>query len=379
MAATLSHCCFSPAITCLKLNPELKPINSLLCPNSYKPISSSNTNPRLRIYQTKAVLHRRSHRLFVVSGLVDGNSETYPEAESSDLNEDGATIDIKLPRRSLLVQFTCNECGERSKRLINRLAYERGLVYVQAPNLSQEHIVSLVLELNATACMSSLSSFWIVVCPVMMLYARAVSSDSVVTVGGAGGLGGFGAGAGAGAGEGTNDGDGAGGGIAGAGTGAGGGVAGAGAGVAGAGAGTSLAGDGAGVSFAGAGAGGACAGAGDTCGGGKEGGGVAGGGGSAGGCIGAAVGGGTIGLVAGATLGDGGGIGVVAGGGVAALIGDCIGVVGVVEGGGVVVTGAGVVGKVVDGDAAGVWALVIGNGKLRQTKIRTQSTEAILL
>lgn len=42
-----------------------------------------------------------------------------------------ATIDIKLPRRSLLVQFTCDGCGERTQRLINRLAYERGLVYVQ--------------------------------------------------------------------------------------------------------------------------------------------------------------------------------------------------------------------------------------------------------
>jgi hypothetical protein len=43
----------------------------------------------------------------------------------------GANIDIKLPRRSLLVQFTCDVCGERTKRLINRLAYERGLIYVQ--------------------------------------------------------------------------------------------------------------------------------------------------------------------------------------------------------------------------------------------------------
>jgi hypothetical protein len=42
-----------------------------------------------------------------------------------------AAIDIKLPRRSLLVQFTCNACGERTKRLINRVAYERGTVFLQ--------------------------------------------------------------------------------------------------------------------------------------------------------------------------------------------------------------------------------------------------------
>lgn len=42
-----------------------------------------------------------------------------------------ASIDIKLPRRSLCVQFTCDACGERSERLINRLAFERGTVFVQ--------------------------------------------------------------------------------------------------------------------------------------------------------------------------------------------------------------------------------------------------------
>ena len=42
-----------------------------------------------------------------------------------------AKIDIKLPRRSLIVQFTCDACGERTERLINRLAYERGTVFVQ--------------------------------------------------------------------------------------------------------------------------------------------------------------------------------------------------------------------------------------------------------
>eukprot|EP00258_Populus_trichocarpa_P050173 XP_024466192.1 uncharacterized protein LOC7489384 isoform X1 [Populus trichocarpa] len=130
-AATLSQCSFLPTLTCMKPNPKRKPIYPLLFPNSYKPISFSTTNPRLRISHTEAILPKRSRRLFVVSGLVDGNSETYPEVESNDLNEESATIDIKLPRRSLLVQFTCNECGERSQRLINRLAYERGLVFVQ--------------------------------------------------------------------------------------------------------------------------------------------------------------------------------------------------------------------------------------------------------
>ncbi|GJR25419.1 mitochondrial import protein TIM15 [Tanacetum coccineum] len=58
----------------------------------------------------------------------------------------GATIDLKLPRRSLSVHFTCDACGVRSERLINRLAYEKGLVYVQCSGCSQYH--KLVDNLN---------------------------------------------------------------------------------------------------------------------------------------------------------------------------------------------------------------------------------------
>ncbi|XP_048229145.1 uncharacterized protein LOC107260908 isoform X2 [Ricinus communis] len=135
--ACYTYCNFSPATNSLS-NSKLKPINSLLCDSFFKPIISSKAHPfyslpRLRVCQRKfaSLTQKRSQRLVVaLSGLVDGNSETYPEAEPTDLNA-GTTIDTKLPRRSLLVQFTCGECGERTQRLINRLAYERGLVYVQ--------------------------------------------------------------------------------------------------------------------------------------------------------------------------------------------------------------------------------------------------------
>lgn len=46
-----------------------------------------------------------------------------------------ATIQIQLPRRSLLVQFTCDACYERTSRLISRIAYERGTVFLQVPFL----------------------------------------------------------------------------------------------------------------------------------------------------------------------------------------------------------------------------------------------------
>ena len=40
----------------------------------------------------------------------------------------GVKIDLQLPRRSLLVQFTCNICQGRSERLVNPVAWERGMV-----------------------------------------------------------------------------------------------------------------------------------------------------------------------------------------------------------------------------------------------------------
>lgn len=39
---------------------------------------------------------------------------------------------IKMPsRRSLLVEFTCDSCGERTEHLINRAAYEKGTIFLQ--------------------------------------------------------------------------------------------------------------------------------------------------------------------------------------------------------------------------------------------------------
>ncbi|KAH9707635.1 DNL-type domain-containing protein [Citrus sinensis] len=124
--AAITACNSSPSVSSLSTH---KPLDVILRPNSFKPISFSNSatpnliRPRLRVSGAKAVVPERAYRILAVS-------ESNSEAELSDSNKD-ATIDIKLPRRSLLVQFTCDGCGERTQRLINRLAYERGLVYVQ--------------------------------------------------------------------------------------------------------------------------------------------------------------------------------------------------------------------------------------------------------
>lgn len=115
------------------------------CPN-FTPPNLTLKFPRLGISHTK---RKASKQMFpvVISCLVEDNLEA-----SSDSNEPtpGATIDLKLPRRSLLVHFTCNACGERSQKLINRLAYEKGTVFVQCTGCSKYHKLvdnlSLVVE-----------------------------------------------------------------------------------------------------------------------------------------------------------------------------------------------------------------------------------------
>ncbi|XP_039042330.1 uncharacterized protein LOC120181229 isoform X2 [Hibiscus syriacus] len=121
MASATSSICFPSAFSFPKLHyhsNNYKPITSLPFYNSFKSI------PSLKLSHPSLVLPKPAFRVLGSDSTADPN-----ENEASS-NAD-STIDIKLPRRSLLVQFTCGECGERTERLINRLAYERGLVYVQ--------------------------------------------------------------------------------------------------------------------------------------------------------------------------------------------------------------------------------------------------------
>ncbi|KAK4260908.1 hypothetical protein QN277_003969 [Acacia crassicarpa] len=96
-------------------------------PSSVSGLKSRVSNYRLKFSNSTAVVTRRA---FKVRAVVDGDSATGPQPES-DNSENGASIDLKLPRRSMLVEFTCNLCGERTRRLVNRLAYERGVIFVQ--------------------------------------------------------------------------------------------------------------------------------------------------------------------------------------------------------------------------------------------------------
>ncbi|CAL0318131.1 unnamed protein product [Lupinus luteus] len=123
-----------------------KPKIHSLCFNLYPPFSPSNLNcPSITVSRSRfsALATRFSGRVFRVNGLVGHDYGITPEPES-DNSKVEATIDLRLPRRRLLVEFTCDSCGERTKRLVNRVAYERGSVFVQHHKLVDN--LGLVVE-----------------------------------------------------------------------------------------------------------------------------------------------------------------------------------------------------------------------------------------
>ncbi|XP_027360067.1 uncharacterized protein LOC113868573 isoform X2 [Abrus precatorius] len=112
--------------------------------SSFQPIHFPGFNPpsirsRFSGASVAVVVPRLPRRAFRAQGLVGDDSVTAPQPESNNSEEAGASIDLSLPRRSLLVQFTCDLCGERTKRLVNRLAYERGAVFVQCAGCLRHH------------------------------------------------------------------------------------------------------------------------------------------------------------------------------------------------------------------------------------------------
>ncbi|CAO2179291.1 unnamed protein product [Urochloa humidicola] len=91
----------------------------------------ASSKPRATAHGLRVSCRRRRT---AVSACSSGEASSDAAASPTE-----ASVDIKLPRRSLLVQFTCNACGERTQRLINRVAYERGTVFLQCAGCQVYH------------------------------------------------------------------------------------------------------------------------------------------------------------------------------------------------------------------------------------------------
>ncbi|KAL9226011.1 hypothetical protein vseg_001870 [Gypsophila vaccaria] len=132
---------FTSAILTLFSQPTRHHYNSRASPPTFTPPNfTPKLNPRLRISRKYGFSSKRGYCVavqFCCSDSVSGSSGI--SSETFDDSSKESSINLKLPRRSLLVHFTCNSCGERTKRMINRVAYERGTVFVQCSGCLQHH------------------------------------------------------------------------------------------------------------------------------------------------------------------------------------------------------------------------------------------------
>ncbi|KAF3786334.1 DNL-type zinc finger protein [Nymphaea thermarum] len=103
-----------------------------------------HVNASRRISQAR---HLHHCPLPSAGGSSDGNAELLSDSEQPSVDggeptraaAEDATLGSILPRRSLLVQFTCNACGDRTQRFVNRVAYERGTIFLQCAGCQQYH------------------------------------------------------------------------------------------------------------------------------------------------------------------------------------------------------------------------------------------------
>ncbi|KAL5698869.1 hypothetical protein ACHQM5_029849 [Ranunculus cassubicifolius] len=81
---------------------------------------------------------RSKFRRHIVANSDYNETELASDSQPSESFEE-AKIDLQLPRRSLLVAFTCNSCSVRTERLISRFAYEKGTIFVQCAGCLKHH------------------------------------------------------------------------------------------------------------------------------------------------------------------------------------------------------------------------------------------------
>jgi hypothetical protein len=81
--------------------------------------------------------HRRATTFHRIQSSSDDTSDDDGKKVSIDLNSlEGAS------RRSMLVGFTCDACGGRTERLVNPLAWAKGMVIVQCEHCKAWHKIA---------------------------------------------------------------------------------------------------------------------------------------------------------------------------------------------------------------------------------------------
>ncbi|XP_039143622.1 uncharacterized protein C24H6.02c [Dioscorea cayenensis subsp. rotundata] len=123
-----------------------KPLIPMVCAFTEARLTSSSflsfpvSTPRIALLSMRMPLLKRRDKIgFFLKASNSEDNHSSNSSFSSPSSSKEVAFDIKLPRRSLLVQFTCNACGERTQRMVNRVAYERGTVFVQCAGCLVNH------------------------------------------------------------------------------------------------------------------------------------------------------------------------------------------------------------------------------------------------
>lgn len=82
-----------------------------------------------------------------VEAVEDFKTQINDNLKSIEYDEETKTLRIPtaavdVARRSKLVSFTCNLCGGRTSRLVNPIAWEKGLVMAQCAKCKVWHVLS---------------------------------------------------------------------------------------------------------------------------------------------------------------------------------------------------------------------------------------------
>ena len=110
---------------------------------SFTALQCSNKNRHVISWNSLTNTLRRQNVFVRSIGPEENNSDASGE---EDTTTGSVSIDLKslqgASRRSMLVGFTCDACGGRTERLVNPLAWAKGMVIVQCEQCNVWHKIA---------------------------------------------------------------------------------------------------------------------------------------------------------------------------------------------------------------------------------------------
>jgi len=128
----------------LKTSPEPPPFRRYYC----TPLSALPDDDDLDTNSTSATPTLSIDSISSSSSTIDNTDNSSDDGDgekeqtttsSSSSSTTAASVDLQLPRRSMLVTFTCNKCDTRTERLVNPVAWNKGMVICQCAGCQAWH------------------------------------------------------------------------------------------------------------------------------------------------------------------------------------------------------------------------------------------------